>query len=61
LWFGEESFGKMSKPAHKEDEDVLSSGSDTETESEEDEDTVSVACCRSFRMVGLTCLLYCCV
>lgn len=31
----------MSKPAHKEDEDVLSSGSDTETESEEDEDTVS--------------------
>ena len=31
----------MSKPAHKEDEDIVSSGSDTESESEEDEDTVS--------------------
>ena len=29
------------KPAKKEEEDAVSSGSDTESESEEDEDTVS--------------------
>ena len=43
----------MSKPAHKEDEDIVSSGSDTESESEEDEDTVSCFVFHCFNFIIL--------